>query len=207
MKQFSRNKMITLFSGVVVVFFLWWYTASQVFVLCDSGRMKLYFGVIFFLLVLSLGIYVCLLWRDKMIKPERLVVIMVLIWGTIFGLVLPEGSAPDEYIHFASAYEWSNRLMGTSEYDKDYSIIMRNEDIESEEDIQRHKYPSLQGYAEIANGNYFGADGELNVGIQHWINPFYKFIPSKKFVMAKEMIELTFIIGHICSILFYTNKF
>ena len=89
MKQFRLNKIITLFSGGVVVFFLWWYTASQVFALCNSDRMKLYFGVIFFLLVFSLGIYVCLLWRDKMIKPERMAVIMVLIWGTIFGLVLP----------------------------------------------------------------------------------------------------------------------
>lgn len=191
MKQFRLNKIITLFSGAVVVFFLWWYTASQVFALCDSGRMKLYFGLIIFLLVLSLGIYVWLLWRDKVIKPERMVVIMVLIWGTIFGLVLPEGSAPDEWIHFASAYEWSNRLMGTSEYDNEQTIIMRNEDIESGEDLQRHKYPSLQGYAEIANGNYLGADGEQNKAIsQHWINPFYKFIPSTIGITVARLFQL-----------------
>lgn len=190
MKNINLNKIIMLIFTLSVVFFLWWYTASQVFALCNSGRMKLYFGVIFFLLVFSLGLYVCLLWRDKMIKPERMAVIMVLIWGTIFGLVLPEGSAPDEYIHFASAYEWSNRLMGTSEYDNEQTIVMRNEDIESEEDLQRHKYPSLQGYAEIANGNYFGADSELNVGIQYWINPFYKFIPSTIGITVARLVHL-----------------
>ncbi len=85
----------------------------------------------FYLLVISLIVIVLagafLLIKSKL-KIHQIYFAVVLWLGIIFMAVLPPLSAPDEVLHFAGAYELSNKIMMTTPRDEDGNIIIRQED-------------------------------------------------------------------------------
>lgn len=85
----------------------------------------------FLLLIVSLAVVFLaatfLLLKSKL-RLHQIYFVTVLWMGIIFMAVLPPLSAPDEVLHFAGAYELSNKMMLKTARDGDGNIIIRKED-------------------------------------------------------------------------------
>lgn len=93
--------------------------ASGDFWLCD-----LYIG-----LFVAAVVFLALLWGSwKQVRMECCALLSVLFLGSMYMVVLPPLSAPDEIAHFASAYAISNQMMGMERTDEYGFVLMRKED-------------------------------------------------------------------------------
>ena len=73
-----------------------------------------YYLLLFVLAVLAMAVVYLLAWGMNA-KVETLFLAAALLVGSIFALFTPIGGAPDEYVHIASAYKMSNRMLGVEE--------------------------------------------------------------------------------------------
>lgn len=62
---------------------------------------------------------------DKEMKPQRIFLITAIGLGTLYMLMLPVRSVPDEDAHIVTAYDLSNKIMGTSDLSESGRIYMR----------------------------------------------------------------------------------
>lgn len=83
--------------------------------------------LLFAALFSAVGIAVCALSLCKKIKIETAVLITVLMLGILFATVFPPFSVPDEKVHYATAYSYSNKLM-LDFSDESNFVTMRSED-------------------------------------------------------------------------------
>ncbi len=87
-----------------------------------------------FIVCLSVSLIVCgiILFsflESERIKPDIKVFISLMFVGLLMMLVLPPMTTPDEPSHFATAYSYSNKLMGINpSADKSGFVLGRNED-------------------------------------------------------------------------------
>ncbi len=93
----------------------------------SSRTMKIYcvVSLLMLLLVVWLGILGI---KKKQVKPERLFLLCVLVAGISWMCVLPPLTAPDEVVHYSTAYSWSNRMLLEEAVDENGLVRMRAED-------------------------------------------------------------------------------
>lgn len=90
-----------------------------------------YIKVLYWVVVLfaCVGIVICMLsickWK---LSIEKLFLITVGSMGILYMFLLPPFSAPDEMVHFSTAYGVSNELMGKEASDAYGNVYMRTED-------------------------------------------------------------------------------
>ncbi|MBQ8610320.1 MAG: DUF2142 domain-containing protein [Oscillospiraceae bacterium] len=73
-----------------------------------------YYVLLFVLSAVALVLVYVLAFVIK-VKPEWLFLAAALLVGMVFVVFTPVGGAPDEYVHIASAYKMSNRILGVEE--------------------------------------------------------------------------------------------
>jgi len=86
--------------------------------------------LLFVLAVLALLAVYVLAWGLKA-KIETVFLAAALLVGSIFVVFTPVGGAPDEYVHMASAYKMSNRMLGIEELGEYGTVTVRVCDAES----------------------------------------------------------------------------
>ena len=109
--------------------------ASGDFWLCDmyiglfaaAGIFLALFGVLF-LLPDGIGLSLKLASWWKKVRMECCALFAVLFLGSMYMVVLPPLSAPDEIAHFASAYAISNQMLGMERTDEYGFVLIRKED-------------------------------------------------------------------------------
>lgn len=109
--------------------------ASSDFWLCDmyiglfaaAGIFLALFGVLF-LLPDGIGLSLKLASWWKKVRMECCALFAVLFLGSMYMVVLPPLSAPDEIAHFASAYAISNQMLGMERTDEYGFVLIRKED-------------------------------------------------------------------------------
>lgn len=92
-----------------------------------EGFFKAFFWTISIMIALVMGIGIIIVENDK-VKLHYKVGICLLLVGTVFMVVLPPLTSPDEEKHYANAYAISNFLMGEEVTDEDGLVYVREED-------------------------------------------------------------------------------
>ncbi len=96
-----------------------------------------------FLTVLALAVYVlCFVFK---IAIHRLFIVCALGLGIVFMFLIPPLAAPDEYSHIATAYHYSNILLGTAAEDDNNLIAVR--DIDASLILNQYRYESTDIFA------------------------------------------------------------
>lgn len=89
------------------------------------GRDIVWYYLLFFCLsVLAMLLVYALTFAAKA-KIEVLFLAAALLIGGIFAIFTPIGGAPDEYVHIASAYQMSNKILGTEELGPAGTVTVR----------------------------------------------------------------------------------
>lgn len=105
-------------------------------------------GWFVFLVVVGIVGYL-VLWRGVgKLAVERAFVYMSLLFGSIYMLVMPIYSAPDENTHIPTVYYYSNQLLGKEAVDEEGNVMWRKYD----DEVINHandKYPTARTYATI----------------------------------------------------------
>lgn len=196
-----------IFVTSYVIFF-----CRYIFSRCEQERTAGYFAVVCGIVLGILGIQVYLLAFQKEYKYEKLLLICALGWGLVFTMILPPLMAPDEHVHFGTAYQVSNFILGDEqESESVIGIIGRQEDSLTQiAEIEEWRYPGIQQYENIANGNWIGDSyrdekGELGVGHLYCYNRYV--VPALGITVARilhmGLMGMIFM-GRIFNILFFT---
>lgn len=97
----------------------------------SSRALKVYCGATLFLLAFAAGLGAFFIYtgaQKKQARPERLFLVCALASGLAWMLLLPPLSAPDEIVHYTTAYRWSDEMLFMDSLDEDGMIRMRAED-------------------------------------------------------------------------------
>ncbi|MCM1256791.1 MAG: DUF2142 domain-containing protein [Roseburia sp.] len=172
---------------VGILYFLYWESGLKEYAL---PYRDMFFKIYLLLMILSM-IGICYWWlcREGKIEHtlERRFAVMLFLTGMMFNIVLPAFSAPDEGVHFASAYRISNIMMGKNMEDSDGHIYVRRED----RDTQVFSYEK-ETYAEYFRELFKKANSEEMVVYEAYFPektvPFTTyFIPAAGMTLARVL--------------------
>ncbi len=93
-----------------------------------AGMWKYYFTLCFILLIFLVIVYITLFVFKA--KTHTVFAVFALIFGFIFAIYTPFKGAPDEYVHIASSYCKSNRIMGIKDSFDGENLLVRECDAE-----------------------------------------------------------------------------
>lgn len=133
---FQENKklLIAISLALVTFFSSVFFFKFNSFAVGYSSKMLLFLGVLSALLImLFYFVYEHFNKKENPNTLPRFYFALLLILGTMYSAVFLPGSAPDEPYHYESAYYYSNIITGNT--NEDALIMMRQTDIEFEEDI------------------------------------------------------------------------
>lgn len=88
-----------------------------------------YYALLFLLSSLALAGGYAAIFIFK-VRPETAFIVIGLLLGIIFSVYTPFGGAPDEYVHIASAYRMSNRILGVEEQGGGGTVTVRTCDVD-----------------------------------------------------------------------------
>lgn len=119
---------------LAVIAFALWHLRDVKAGVIESGESWLV-GVYFLLLAVSVLILIGIFW--KMLHPgkwcpAKQFLLCILTLGTLYAVVMPPLSAPDEVAHYISAYQLSNRILHTPVTDERGYVYVRAEDLWAE---------------------------------------------------------------------------
>lgn len=82
------------------------------------------------LLILGTTIVFLAVYKTNL-SPEKIYIVLMLIFGIIYNFVQPPLSAPDEESHFLEAYKLSSKMMFQESYDENNCLMIRADDYNS----------------------------------------------------------------------------
>lgn len=192
----SRKNIMIILLNVLLVVFSYFYTIQWLFPKLVSPRMKIYFAIIYVLMFVIITAFSLIIITNKKVAYEKMAVFFIISWGVVMGLALPCYSSVDEYIHFVSAYQVSNYILGT-ESDANDIVMMRDCDVlpQCDEDKLEMQTLSVRWYKVMAEGGYLhendfdmieGAYASQSV----YICPWYKYIPAGLGIALARIMQL-----------------
>ncbi|MDD3137467.1 MAG: DUF2142 domain-containing protein [Lachnospiraceae bacterium] len=161
----------------------------------------------------SLGMYALLFagffLASTQFEIEKKFVLLALIMGVIYLFAIPPFAAPDEEVHFLTAYEKSSTLLGKTALDENGNVIGRSEDFSY---FSRTKIPRRETYAQYLKGalnlidNSYAGDVTFNApmdltGIEY-VPQILGISFARIFAMNGEQLLL---LGRLFALLFYTT--
>ncbi len=161
-----------------------------------------------FLTVLALAVYVlCFIFKTAI---HRLFIVCALGLGIVFMFLIPPLAAPDEYSHIATAYHYSNILLGTAEEDTNNLIAVR--DIDASLVLNQYRYESTDIFAwQNIYENFFASELSEGTALIPASNlrifPPLLLIPSLGLSLGRLLGLGTMgvlILGRFANLLFYT---
>lgn len=109
-------------------------------------------GIAFFS-VLALGRILLYVLREKNFSLHKMYLLCGLYLGTLYMVILPPLSAPDEWAHYTTAYKISSQLMGIEAVNEDGYIMVQAEEMAGNAQAR----PDAGEY-QYFWGNYFGKE-------------------------------------------------
>ncbi len=127
----GRWRWIILVFGVLFLSVFWilgFKTEIGIILRGYSDRtLKIYCVVMLLIMLLILGLGIFYI-KKKQIRLEKMFLVCALTAGLGWMFLLPPLSAPDEIVHYSTAYGWSNRMLFINALDEDGMVRMRAED-------------------------------------------------------------------------------
>lgn len=142
------------------------------------------------------------------LKPEKIFVFAALVLGIAHMFALPAYSTPDERAHFATAYYYSNIVMGQDPVDENGNVLVRNEDLLlNVENIRPH----IGTYALIADNMFRGSTDDTMVSFDTTPLdvPFWSYVPQTIGITVARLLGLGNImllaLSDVLALLFYVG--
>lgn len=120
---------------------------------------------------------------------EKIFVIAALVLGISHMFLMPAYSTPDERVHFATAYYYSNILIGEEPVDEDGNVLVRNEDLLLNVENIR---PSLGTYGLIADNIAESCkdDTMVSYDVEPGNAPFWSYLPQILGISVARLLGL-----------------
>jgi uncharacterized membrane protein len=160
-------------------------------------------------IILSLTFIIYLGWiifgKRKKFEIEKLFVIMMLFFGTLYMLVLPPFSAPDEPRHYTTAYKNSNIIMFKNTVDENGKLLIREGDMGL-----YGNNPDINTYLNVYK-NIFSISESNTIGIHPEIileGSFWAHLPQSIGITVARLLNFGYtpliLCGRFFNLLFYT---
>lgn len=171
--------------------------------------MNSYLPVMFVLVALVLlagGAGACLLIYKFRIRFEKAFIFVFLILGIVHMFLMPAYSTPDERAHFATAYYYSDIILGEEAVDADGNVMVRNEDLLLNVENIR---PSLSTYSLIADNIFEGCKDDTMVSFDTTPLdvPFWSYAPQTLGITLARLLGfgniMLLLTGDLFALLFY----
>ena len=156
--------------------------------------------------LVSGGIITCYMIFKAKLKLEKIFLLVSLVLGISHMFLMPAYSTPDERVHFATAYYYSNILIGEEPVDEDGNVLVRNEDLLLNVENIR---PSLGTYGLIADNIAESCkdDTMVSYDVEPGNAPFWSYLPQILGVSVARLLGLgnimLLILGDIFALLTY----
>ena len=139
-------------------------------------------------LILGGGIIFYLSFKQK-VAIEKLFILAALVLGIAHMFLMPTYSTPDERVHFATAYYYSNILMGEEPVDEERNVLVRNEDLLLNVENIR---PSLGTYGLIADNIFQPCQDDTMVSydVEPGNAPFWAYLPQILGIFIARLLGL-----------------
>ena len=137
---------------------------------------------------------------------EKAFIFIFLFLGIIHMVVMPAYSTPDERAHFATAYYYSDIIMGQESVNEDGNVMVRNEDLLLNVENIR---PSLSTYALIADNFFEGCQDDTMVSFDTTPLevPFWAYAPQTLGITLARLLGfgniMLLLTGDLFALLFY----
>ena len=146
-----------------------------------------------------------LIYRFK-VRFEKAFIFIFLILGIVHMFILPAYSTPDERAHFATAYYYSDIILGQEAVDEDGNVMVRNEDLLLNVENIR---PGLSTYALIADNIFEGCQDDTMVSFDRapLDAPFWSYAPQILGITLARILGfgniMLLLTGDVFALLFY----
>lgn len=146
-----------------------------------------------------------LIYRFK-VRFEKAFIFVFLILGVIHMFIMPAYSTPDERAHFATAYYYSDIILGQEAVDEDGNVMVRNEDLLLNVENIR---PGLSTYALIADNIFEGCQDDTMVSFDTTPLdvPFWSYAPQTLGITLARLLGfgniMLLLTGDVFALLFY----
>lgn len=142
----------------------------------DNSFLIPMFILLAILLILGGGITFYLSFRQK-VTIEKIFILVALVLGIAHMFLMPAYSTPDERVHFATAYYYSNIIIGEEPVDEEGNVLVRNEDLLLNVENIR---PSLGTYGLIADNIFKPCQDDTMVSYDVGPGnvPFWSYLPQ-----------------------------
>ena len=140
------------------------------------------------------------------LRPEKVFLFAGLILGISHMFLMPTYSTPDERVHFATAYYYSNILMGEEPVDEKGNVLVRNEDLLLNVENIR---PSLGTYGLIADNILQPCQDDTMVSydVEPGNVPFWSYLPQTLGISLARLLGfgnvMLLVLSDILALLFY----
>lgn len=158
-------------------------------VYAGNNEFLYHFFVILAIVLIGGGVVTWWLVFKKELKTESIFIFLALLLGSIHMVLMPTYSTPDERVHFATAYYYSNLLMGQEAVDQDGNVLVRNEDLLL--NIENMN-PSLGTYA-LINDNLFKPCQDttmVSLGVKPVTVPFWSYAPQTMGITIARLLNM-----------------
>lgn len=139
--------------------------------------------------LVSGGVITCHMIFKAKLKLEKIFLLVSLVLGISHMFLMPAYSTPDERVHFATAYYYSNILMGEEPVDEDGNVLVRNEDLLLNVENIR---PSLGTYGLIAENIFESCkdDTMVSYDVEPGNAPFWSYLPQILGISVARLLGL-----------------
>lgn len=170
----------------------------------DRFIVPLYKGVSLFIYLFIILSYLLIFIKPQ--KIHRVLLICLLFLGTLYCLIMPPYSVPDEGTHCASIYQMSNEILGIPDTGNIETIYKRTEDVKT----QFTPYFTEDVYKYISKNFFKLADDEtlVEVEVERTDTIFLLYAPAVIGMTLGRLLHWgvvpTYFFARFCSMLFFT---
>lgn len=162
-------------------------------------------GMAVMMLVLSgiaLAVILCYVLRTKEFRLDKMYLRCGLLLGALYLFILPPLSAPDEWVHYVTAYKVSNQILGMEVLDEKGEVLVQEEEMQANDGA----FPDAEQYHYFWE-HYLGKEtGDEMVSSGKGPNGYYMlpYLPQAVGITVARVLNLNFatriLFGRICNL-------
>ena len=162
-------------------------------------------GMAVMMLVLSVIALAVIFWyvlRAKEFRLDKMYLRCGLLLGALYLFILPPLCAPDEWVHYVTAYKVSNQILGVEPLDEEGEVMVQEEEMQANDGA----FPDAEQYQYFWT-HYFGKEtGDELVASGKGPNGYYMlpYLPQAIGITVARIFNLNFatriLFGRICNL-------
>ena len=162
-------------------------------------------GMAVMMLVLSVIALAVIFWyvlRAKEFRLEKMYLRCGLLLGALYLFILPPLCAPDEWVHYVTAYKVSNQILGVEPLNEEGEVMVQEEEMQAKDGA----FPDAEQYQYFWT-HYFGKEtGDELVSSGKEPNGYYMlpYLPQAIGITVARIFNLNFatriLFGRICNL-------